>query len=358
LAATIHDVARISRVSIGTVSRVINNSPRVDPGTRARVLRAIEDLDFRPSRLGRRLSTGKTHSIAVVVPFLTRESVVERLRGIAGVLVSTDYDLVVFNLETREQLDHALAQVVRRDRVDGFILIGSTPSDDELAAIEKTGQACVLLDARHPRLPSVAGNDVKGGRLAARHLLGLGHRRIAFIGEEPREAFNTPASRLRGRGVRLELRANGLELTPEYTAVGEQGRGRARELALGLLALPEPPTAIICASDIQALGALEAARELDIAVPAELSVVGYDDLEIAGHLGLTTIRQALFESGMQAARMLVAQLSGGPPRQSVALIDIMLVARATSGPPGRAQARSRRTTSRKCRRAASGAADR
>jgi LacI family transcriptional regulator len=333
LASTIHDVARLAGVSAGTVSRVINNSPRVDPQTRARVLQVIEDLDFRPSASARRLSTGRTHSIGVVTPTFTRPSVVERLRGISGVLVSTEYELVVYNVETIEQRDHALDLLTRGDRADGLLLVGLGPTDGEVARLEQGGIACVLVDAEHRRLTSIVGDDVTGGRLAARHLLSLGHRKIAAVGESPRETFNTPASVLRQRGMELELRAHGLDLYPQYTAVGEQGRGRARELASELFELPDPPTGICCASDVQALGVLEAARDAGLSVPRDVSIVGYDDLEIASYLGLTTVRQPLFESGMQGASLLVEQLNGGSrsPRQEVLKLEV--VERSTSGPP-------------------------
>ena len=331
--STIHDVARLAGVSSGTVSRVINNSPRVDPRTRARVLQVIEDLDFRPSISARRLSTGRAYSVGVVTPAFIRPSVVERLRGIAGVFVSTDYELVIYNVETREHRDHALDALTRGDRADGLLLVGLAPSDAEVERMQRAGVACVLIDASHRQLASIQCDDVQGGRLGVRHLLDLGHRRIAYVGELAREAFNTPASALRQRGARLELREAGLDLLPEYTAVGDQGRARARELVRDLITLPEPPTGIVCASDLQAIGALEAARDAGLNVPRDLSIVGYDDLEIASYLGLTTIRQPLFESGMQGARLLVEELAGasrGPRRE---LLGIEIVQRATSAPP-------------------------
>lgn len=333
MASTIRDVARLAGVGTGTVGRVINNSPKVDPRTRARVLQVIAELDFHPSALARRLATGKTRGVGVAVPFLTRPSIVERLRGIEGVLSTSNYDLIVFNIETSERRDDVLQDLTWGDRIDGLILVGLTPNDAEVARAERSGLPIVLIDAYHPRLARVVGNDVEGGRMAVRHLLELGHRRIAFVGELPRVAFNFPASRLRHRGVHQALRCAGLGLPAEYTVIGEQGRTRARELVRPLLELAVPPTAIVCASDSQALGALEAARDVGLHVPTQLSIVGYDDLEIAGFLGLTTIHQPLFESGMQGARRLLDQIRGdthGPLRQ---VLEVELIPRSTTGPP-------------------------
>lgn len=333
MASTIRDVARLAGVGSGTVSRVINNSPKVDPRTRAKILQAIAELDFHPSALARRLSTGKTRGVGVVVPFLTRPSIIERLRGIEGVLSTSDYDLIVFNVETKERREGVLADLTRGDRIDGLILIGLSPNDAEVARMERAGLPTVLIDAYHPRLARVVVNDVEGGRMAARHLLELGHRRIAFLGELPRVAFNFPASRLRHRGVRQALECAGLHLPEEYTVIGEQGRSRARELVRPLLERPVPPTGIVCASDLQALGALEAAREVGLDVPTQLSIVGYDDLEIAGFLGLTTIHQPLFASGMQGARRLLGQIGDNTRSPIREVLEVELIRRSTTGPP-------------------------
>ncbi len=335
MAATIRDVARLAGVGTGTVSRVINNSPSVDSTTRARVLQAIGELEFRPSALGRRLSTGRTGLIGVVAPFMTRASAVERLRGIEGFVATTGYDMVVFNVETAARRDTVVSDLLRGDRVDGVVLLAVRPRPHEIAMIARTGIPVVLLDAHHASLDQVIINDLRGGALAACHLLDLGHRRVAFVGELPRVALNLPASRLRHRGVRMALGQSGVELPEEYTAIGEAGPTRARELAVRLLGLPVPPTGIVCASDHQALGVLDAARDLGFEVPGDLSVVGYDDLEIAAYAELTTIRQPLYESGMQAARLLVERIAqpGSQPVRDV--VDVELVRRATTGPPAR-----------------------
>jgi len=228
MAATIRDVARLAGVSRGTVSRVLNDQPRVDPGTRVRVLQAIADLDFSPSALARGLSIGKTLSVGVVVPFITRPSVVERLRGIEGALSTTSYDLVVFNVETSQRRDAVIRDLTHGERVDGMILVGLRPDAALVTAIQRSGLPTVLIDAHDPRFSRVVIDDVAGAGLAVEHLLALGHRRIAFLGDLPQAAFNYPASKLRHRGVRRALRAAGLTLPDVYTIIGEPGRSRAR----------------------------------------------------------------------------------------------------------------------------------
>jgi LacI family transcriptional regulator/LacI family repressor for deo operon, udp, cdd, tsx, nupC, and nupG len=333
MATTIRDVARVAGVGVGTVSRVLNDSPRVDPATRAKVRAAIKELDYVPSAIARSLSTGRTGAIGVIVPFLTRPSVVERLRGVEAALSGSPYDLVVFNIETPERRETVIRLLVRRDRVDGVIILSLSPHPAEVAQIDRADVPTVLVDAHHRAFTRVVVDDVAGGRLAAEYLIGLGHRRIGFLGDDPATRFKFSPSRLRRVGVARALRAAGLEMRSEHVRLGGFQKETARRIAAELLATTPPPTAIICGSDVEALGVLDAARGLGVAVPAQLSVVGYDDIEIAGDLGLTTIRQPLFESGRRGAEMLLAAMSGTPGRIVRELLPVELIVRTTTGPP-------------------------
>ena len=159
-------------------------------------------------------------------------------------------------------------------------------------------------------MPNVVVDDVFGGELATRHLLDLGHRRIAFMGDKPADRFRFDSTRDRTKGYEQALEAVGLTPRPEWVREGTQNRHVARSIAEDLLTHGERPTAVFAASDIQALGVLEAARSLGIAVPSELSVVGFDDIEIASYANLTTVRQPLFDSGRIGAALLLQALAG------------------------------------------------
>jgi LacI family transcriptional regulator len=190
---------------------------------------------------------------------------------------------------------------------------------------------CILVDGIHPSLPSIAVDDVSGGEMATRHLIELGHRRIALIGDPPPE-FRFDWSRDRTRGYERALAAAGIELQDEYVREGTRLPHVARAVAVELLSLPTRPTAVFAASDTQAIGVLEAARALGIAVPAELSVIGFDDIEVAGYVGLTTVRQPLVESGRRGARLLLEVLAGRPMSPLRELLPLELVVRGTTGP--------------------------
>ena len=176
-------------------------------------------------------------------------------------------------------------------------------------------------------------DDVAGGELATRYLIELGHRRIAFIGDKPADPFRCQSSRDRTIGYERALAAAGIPVRPDYIREGTQSRHLARNIADELLRLPERPTAVFAASDVQALGVLEAARGLGIDVPEQLSVIGFDDIEIASYVGLTTVRQPLFESGRRGAELLLQALAGQPAPAHVETLPLDLVVRGTTRPP-------------------------
>lgn len=331
--ATIGDVARLAGVGRGTVSRVLNDRPNVDPTTRERVRRAIEALDFVPSATARRLSLGRTQTIVVIVPFLSRPSVVERLRGIESGLVAAGLDMIAMNVESVERREIAMREVSRPERTDGLIIVHISPHEGELARINAAGLPCVLVDAHHRRLPRVVVDDVGGGRIAAQHLLSLGHRRIGFVGDVPRSGFGFSSTRLRLRGVEQALRSDGIAIPDSLVGLDEHGRPGARRSADRILRGDRPPTAIVAASDTEAMGVIEASRALGLRVPEDLSVIGYDDIDVADFIGLTTVRQPLEQTGIRAVERLVELIAGtaaGPLRD---VLPVSLIVRNTTAPP-------------------------
>jgi LacI family transcriptional regulator len=328
---TIVDVAKRAGVGIGTVSRVLNDSPSVAVATRAKVRTAIQELDYHPSPLAQGLKRGRTHTIVALVPFLTHPSAVERLQGLLPVLNDAGYTLVLRAVETPQQRDEHMAAMTRPHRADGDLIISLTPSVEEVASLQNAGTRVVLIDAFHERLSCVVTDDIDGGKIAARHLLQLGHRRVAFVGDNPDNAFGFVSSSRRCAGFSEALRDAGVELPPECIRTAPHGRANARSLATDLLSLDDPPTAIFAASDTQALGVLEAAAQKSVDVPRDLSVIGFDDIEIAAYAGLTTIRQPLHASGRLAAELLLAALSDPQVTAKHETLPLELVDRNTTG---------------------------
>ena len=332
---TLNDVAARAGVSKATASRVLNGNVSVAPETRDRVLTAMAELDYTPSASARRLSFGRTLTISVVTTFLTRPQAAERLRGVDAVLSDSEFDLVIYNVESIEKRDQYLRALAVAQRTDGLLVISLPLRDVDSERLASAAIPVVVIDAHAPAvegLPHVVGDDIGGGEAAARHLLELGHRRIAFVGDEFDNPFGFTSSRHRYIGYERALAAAGLAGEPQLVALGAHSRYEARELAGRLLSLDGRPTAVFAASDTQALGVISAAHGAGLRVPDDLSVVGYDDIEMAEYLGLTTIRQQLFESGRLGAELLIREIGSRSPVPPSIVLPPKVVVRGTTAP--------------------------
>ncbi len=332
---TIRDVAKQANVGLATVSRVINGSAPVAEDTRNKVLQVIAELNYTPSPTARKLSLGKTFVISVIIPFFTRPSFIERLRGIDSVMANSDYDFIVFNVETNEKRDQYFSTVPRPDRSDGVIIVSLPTKDEDIELFRNKRVPVVLIDTQHSSLTSVVEDSVKGGDDATQYLIDLGHTRIAYVSDILHDplAHNYTSSRNRLMGYRRALDRAGLPFRPDYHCFCHHDRSTTRAMMREVLARPDRPTAVFAASDTQALGVLEATRDLGIRVPEDLSVVGYDDIEIAEYVGLTTMRQALFDSGKRGAELMFQLLDGQLTTPHVECLPTTLVVRNTTCPP-------------------------
>lgn len=336
---TIADVAKHAGVGLGTVSRVLNGSPQVREATRSKVEAAIEELGYRPNPLARGLSLGRGHTVGVIVPFFTHPSAVERLRGVVAALGGSAYDLVLFNVASPFHPDEPFHALTGPHRSDGLLVLSLPAPAHDLERLARARVPVVLVDSRAEGVTVVVSDDRAGGRLATEHLVQLGHRDIAFIGEDPANAFGFTATNDREEGYREVLREHGIRARRDLIRHGPHDHDVAKRLTAELLALPTPPTAIFASSDVQALGALAAAAEAGRTVPADLSVIGYDDIDLSAYAGLTTIRQPLFDSGYLGARLLLDALEAGTlPAPEVTELPIELVPRTTTAVPARGAA--------------------
>jgi DNA-binding LacI/PurR family transcriptional regulator len=332
---TIRDVAKYAGVGVGTVSRVLNDSELVRDETRSKVKAAIAALNYSPSPVARHLSRGKTMAIGVIVPFFTNPSVVKRLQGIVSVLAGSEYDLVLFDVEDADNRDILLTNILRRKMVDGLLILSLRPTDSDMEQFLEAGVPGVIVDARHSRLNSVVVDNVAGGRLATQHLLDLGHRKIGYISDYPDNPFNHSPVRDRHQGYVQALEEAGITPQAEYYRAGSLDSQEARCLAKEVLNLPDPPTAIFAYSDTQAVGVLEAARDLGLRVPEDLSVIGYDDIEAAEYMQLSTVRQSLFDSGVIGAQLLLEVITESSTTPREIALPIELVIRSSTSAPRR-----------------------
>lgn len=305
---TIYDVAKRAAVSITTVSRAMNAPDKVNTETRIRILTAIDELSFVPKAEARARALKSTGRIGVISPFFTAPSFVQRLRGIADVLSSKNYELVVYTVDSRDHLYGYLSSLPLMGNLDGLIVLSLPVGDAEARRFIEHGLPTVLVEYPHPMLSSVEIDDVQGGRMATQYLIDKGHRRIAFLGDTDLPEYSVHPVSQRLVGFRQAMQEADLELAEKFVCLAPYTQEQTRRAALELLRQPEPPTAIFAATDFQAMGVLKAARQLNVRVPEQLAVVGFDDLDMAEYVDLTTISQHLDESGRLAAEIMLSQI--------------------------------------------------
>ncbi|HEX9938451.1 MAG TPA: LacI family DNA-binding transcriptional regulator [Longimicrobium sp.] len=324
---TTHDVARRAGVSQATVSLVLSGNPRarVAQATRERVMEAAEELGYRPNILARGLVRGKSYAIGVVVPDLTNPFFLDVVTGAQRVAAEAGY--AVLPGDTRESTPSRHLEALRARQVDGVIIDGvgaAALPHDALSELK-----VVVVDEPSERWPGVASDALAAGRLAAEHLVGLGHRRLAFVGP----ATDVHGFRMRERGFFQALRAAGIALPHPWLVRTPPTVSGGLAAMKTLLASPSRPTAVFCANDLIAMGALKAALKAGVDVPRELSIVGCDDIEMASVVTpeLTTIAVPARELGARAARLLLRQLEGQEVSvKPTRLLPVRLVRRATT----------------------------
>jgi DNA-binding LacI/PurR family transcriptional regulator len=331
---TIADVAADAGVGVGTVSRVVNGSEQVRAATLRAVLDSIDRLGYRPSHAAAALVRGTPRTVAVMVAHLTRPSAVVRVASALAVLEEQGYGTIVCNVVTPLERDRHLQTLLPTHRADGVLAICLPFSREQLDQFSRAGVALVTVDAANPGVPQTVIDNVLGGRLATEHLISLGHRRIGFVGDrtfsKPPEGLGFISSADRLRGYKQALAAAGIEAEAGLIQRGPHDAASAAEHAAQLLKSSDPPSAIFAASDTQAVGVLAAADRLGVPVPDQLSVVGFDDIESAAFLQLSTVHQPLDLSGAEGARRLCALLRGERIRPLRQELPIELIARGSS----------------------------
>lgn len=331
--ATLSEIAEHAGVGIGTVSRVFSGSPNVSEPMRERVLAAAAQLGYEPSGRKRPQQAVSQGFVGLLVTFFDEPSALQRFSGLVPRLQSNDLHVVLYNIESPSQARAKLLELPRLTTLEALIVVSLPLTDDEARALVKAPYPTVLVDTWGKGLPSVTIDDRRGGRIATQHLIDLGHRRIGFVGEPSDNSFGFVSSARREEGYLSAMRAAGIEPDPALVRHGAHLRGAAKQMTLDMLDLADPPTAIVAASDIQAVGVMEAAESRGKKVPYDLSIVGYDDIEVAALMGLTTVRQPLVRSGERAAELVLEAM--GAKRRSAfdEQLEVELVVRATTRPP-------------------------
>ncbi len=332
--AGITDVASKAGVSVSTVSHVLNKTRYVAPKTKAKVEAAVEALGYVPSTLARALKTNRTHTLGMLVSNSTNPFFADIVRGVEEGCFEFGYHLILCNSDDNAERQRTYLRTLAMRRVDGLIVMTThgDPSFDRSLGTQSDLPMVVLDADEMPNVCVLGDNSVLGGRLATEFLISRGFRRIAII-SGPSEH---PRARDRRNGTEQALQEAGLTLPAHWIMQGDlTASGGHRAMSDFLDACPESdwPDAVFAFNDLMAIGAIRSLQERGINVPGNISVVGYDDIELASYMtpSLTTLRQPGFEFGFQSAKLLIDHLDKQQKLPSKFVRNPQLIVRESVG---------------------------
>ncbi len=349
-ATTLKDVARLASVDPSTASRVLRGDPHqgVRQDTRGRILDAARVLNYRPNAVAQSLRTRRTNTLAVIVPTLDNPAFIDVIRGIqteaatmGKLVLMLEAEAFGWGEKSLAEREELFARLVLDGRVDGLIVAFAMLQDRLVGRLAERGLPLVLVNRRQAAMHGwVAVDDVRGARIAVEHLQSLGHERIGFVGFG--ELADT--ARRREEGYREQMAAAGVTIDRRWTASASASREGGREAMstiLGASPKGEEPTAVFCSTLLAAIGALVALRDHKIAVPGQMSVVAFNDHEIANDTAppLTTVRLPNFEMGREALRMTIRAADGLSLSDAMIEGPIELIVRESTAPPRRKELR-------------------
>lgn len=321
--ATLKDVARLAEVDPSTVSRVLRGDPSqaVRPETRTRILEAAATLRYRPNALARGLRTRRTDTIGLIIPSLENVGFAEVTHGIQAAAAERGRLVLVIEAEAIERdgrtdrIEASYSRLITDGRLDGLIVAFATLDDRLVTEMAEHGLPLVLVNRRTAGIHgSVVVDDQRGSRMAVEHLIALGHRRIGMVGL----AAATDTAQRREAGYRAAMSAAEIRIDPAWSASGPPTIAGGQAAAERVLALPSEsrPTALFVASLLGAIGVLTGVRTSGLAVPGDVSVIAFNDHELAAHFEppLTTVRMPNFRMGEEAVRLLLEAIDGAPGR--------------------------------------------
>ena len=330
---TIIDVAHKAGVSYATVSRVINNEDYVKPATRERVMLAINDLGYVANRQARSLRGGRTNTIGLLVRDLGTGYIGEIARGIDAELANREYDLMLYTTHGRELKESTYVQTLARGMVDGLLLVLPRNPENYLKSLEQRHFPHVLIDPQSVEEtgPSVSATNYQGAYAATKYLIELGHRRIGLISGP----LTMRCVHERLEGYRAALLDHQIGLNPAWISEGDFFQPSGFAGAHQLLTLAVPPTAILAANDVMALGVMEAVRDQGLRIPEDISIIGFDDIPQAAsvHPALTTVRQPLEEMGRVAVQLLFEYIENPELPACYKVLPTRLCIRGSCQPP-------------------------
>ena len=329
---TIYDIAEKANVSIATVSRAFNDSPRVSAFTRDRIFAIARELGYQPHASARSLAKRQSNLISAVIPMLTSYFFLEVLQGVQDRIATSEFDLLVYSAPRIEEVDNLLDNALSKGRSAGSLLFSSPLNDHRIERLKRYEHPVVLVDLYHEEFDSVSIDNELGGYLATRHLLEKGYSKIGLITANPE---SVPSCK-RADGYRRAIHDCGGTIDDLLIAASsdEHFHGFTEEAGYesmcALLKAPERPDAVFAVSDIQALGAMRAIDDHGMKIPDDIALVGFDDIMISRYVELTTLRQPMYEMGKVAIEILLKRIKNEDTPVSHTVFSPTLMQRSTS----------------------------
>ncbi|NMO96704.1 LacI family transcriptional regulator [Paenibacillus lemnae] len=334
--ATIYDVAREAGVSIATVSHVINGKGKISRERREEVLHIMQRLNYRPNAIASALAGKKTYTLGLLVPDISNPFFAEIARSVEDRGHQLGYSVVICSTDNKEDKVKRYVSLLKQKQVDGVIIGTGISHEELLASLQDHAIAIALIARDHPGFGanSVRVHDLDGGRLAADHLMDMGHDRLAVLAES--ERVTSSSERVSGFVEAAAVR--GLKVPGDRIISCEPTIEDGYQQAKGMLERPDRPTALFCCNDLLAIGALRAVRELGLSIPEDCSIVSFDDTILASVTDppLTVIAQPIEQMGRLAVDLVVRDLSeqGDPAARRIVLPPELIVRRSTGSAPG------------------------
>ncbi len=333
--ATIYDVAKKAGVGIGTVSRAINDSPQIALKTKNKIMRAIKELNYQPHTVAQSLARKKTNTIACIIPFFTGYFFVELLRAIQRKITEYKYDLILYSVDIAHKKETFLQRTIEERRVDGVLLVSLEITKDYADKFTHSQLPIVLVDSNFTNLDSISVDNIEGAYLATKHLVDIGYKNIAMIDGQ----LKSYPAKLRLEGYKKALREHNIYFDENYfVACDFANESDGFNKQAGYTAMKQflqmgdnMPRAIFVSSDIQAIGAMEAIKEVNLRIPKDIAIIGFDDIELAQYVGLTTMRQPIMEMGELAVERLMNKIYNQPNDEFKQQFHTTIVVRASCG---------------------------
>lgn len=330
---SIKDIARLARVSHSTVSRALRESPLVNPETAEKIRRIAAESGFRISAVARSLATSRTNTIGVVVTSIDDPFVAEVVKGIEDEAILHDYSVFLANCHADPEREMKVVHSFEDRRVDGIVVTASRVGALYGSVLERMHIPIVLLNNQHPShfAHSILIDNFEGSRQLVAHLVALGHRRIAYIGDR----FGHGSDSERFSGYRAALDEADILFQPDLIVHGDGKAEGGKEAMAKLLDVPQQPTAVFCYNDMTAIGALKAIRARGLHVPGDISLAGFDDLPLGLYIDppLTTVRQPKQQMGRMAMQSLLTLIAGNEAEQNVRVAGELIIRQSTAAPP-------------------------